>query len=96
MVRHLGNSGYGVWALTMSVTGYLGLLDLGVRGAVTRFVAKFHARAEDENASRVLSSGLAIFVSVAVLTVAFSVGIALSVIVRLKFQTHISSRRRSF
>ncbi len=28
VVRHLGNTGYGVWTLILSLTGYLGLLDL--------------------------------------------------------------------
>ena len=84
VVRHLGNSGYGVWALTMSVTGYLGLLDLGVRGAVTRYVAKFHARMEDENASRVASSALGIFIAVGAVGMALSVCLAFSVLPHLK------------
>jgi len=32
VVRHLGNGSYGVWTLIGSLTGYLGLLDMGVRG----------------------------------------------------------------
>jgi O-antigen/teichoic acid export membrane protein len=84
VVRHLGNSGYGIWALTMSVTGYLGLLDAGVRGAVTRYVARFHARAEADNASRVVASGLTIFLAAGALAVIFSVGVALTVVPSLK------------
>ena len=84
VVRHLGDSGYGIWTLTLSVTGYLGLLDLGVRGAVTRYVAKFHAQAADDNASRVVSSGLVIFLAAGVLAIVFSVGIALSVVGSLR------------
>ncbi len=84
VVHHLGNSGYGIWALTLSVTGYLGLLDLGVRGAVTRYVAKFHAQADHENAGGVVSSALAIFLGAGVLTIAFSIGIALFAIAHLK------------
>src|SRR5215813_5055411 len=30
VVHHLGNTGYGVWTVILSLTGYLGLLDLGV------------------------------------------------------------------
>src|SRR2546427_3011707 len=36
VVHALGDTAYGVWSLLVSLTGYLGLLDLGVRGAVTR------------------------------------------------------------
>jgi len=60
VVRRLGNTGYGVWTLILSLTGYLGLLDLGVRGAVTRYVAKFHAEAEDGRASNIASSAIMI------------------------------------
>src|SRR5580658_2019862 len=61
VVRHLGNTGYGVWTLILSLTGYLGLLDLGVRGAVTRYVAKFHSEAKHERSSEVASSAAVIF-----------------------------------
>jgi O-antigen/teichoic acid export membrane protein len=84
VVRHLGDSGYGIWTLTLSVTGYLGLLDLGVRGAVTRYVAKFHAQGVDESASRVVSSGLTIFLGAGALAIVFSSAIALFVVGSLK------------
>jgi O-antigen/teichoic acid export membrane protein len=61
VVSHLGNVGYGVWTLLLSLTGYLGLLDLGVRGAVTRYVAKFHTEADHRKASEVASSAIVIF-----------------------------------
>jgi O-antigen/teichoic acid export membrane protein len=61
VVRHLGNVGYGVWTLILSLTGYLGLLDLGVRGAVTRYVAKFHSEANHKKSSEVASSAAIIF-----------------------------------
>ncbi len=84
IVRHLGDSGYGIWTLTMSLTGYLGLLDLGVRGAVTRYVAKFHAQAADEDASRVVSSGLTIFLAAGAIAILVAVGIALLAVGHLK------------
>ena len=69
IVRHLGDSGYGIWTLTLSATGYLGLLDLGVRGAVTRYIAKFHAQAADHDASRVVSCSLVIFLAMGVIAI---------------------------
>lgn len=59
VVHHLGNTGYGVWALLSALAGYLGLLDFGVRGAVTRYVAHHHAVNDSENCSSIVSAGLA-------------------------------------
>ena len=38
VVHHLGNLTYGVWVLTLAFVSYMNLLDLGLRGAVSRFV----------------------------------------------------------
>ena len=40
VVHYLGNLTYGVWVIVMSLVAYMNLLDLGLRGAVTRFVSK--------------------------------------------------------
>lgn len=61
VVSNLGNVSYGIWTLLGSLVGYLGLLDLGVRGAVTRYVAKFHSNEDHLEATRITSSALAIF-----------------------------------
>jgi O-antigen/teichoic acid export membrane protein len=76
VVHHLGNSAYGVWVLMVSLTGYLGLLDLGVRGAVTRYVAKFHTLGNHEEASRVASSSIAIFSAAGAVAVLLAGGLA--------------------
>ncbi len=35
VVNSLGSTAYGIWVLLMSLTGYYGLLDLGVSAALT-------------------------------------------------------------
>ena len=77
VVRHLGNSAYGVWVLIGSLTGYLGLLDLGVRGAVTRYVSRFHALEDHREASRVASSALMIFIGAGILAILVPVVLAI-------------------
>jgi len=59
VVHHLGNIAYGVWVLANSSIAYMALLDLGMRGAVTHFVAKHHARGEHLESSRAVSVALA-------------------------------------
>ena len=61
VVKSLGDTTYGLWVLLASLVGYLGLLDFGVRGAVTRYVARFHADGDDEKAGRLTSTALRIF-----------------------------------
>src|SRR5271168_1705732 len=80
VVGHLGNVGYGVWTLILSLTGYLGLLDLGVRGAVTRYVAKFHSEANHEKSSEVASSAMVIFGSAGLIAVLLSLIFAFFVV----------------
>ena len=75
IIHHLGNTVYGIWVLMMSLTGYLSLLDMGVRIAVTRYVAKFHTESDVSRASRTVSSALAIFAVAGV--VAISISLAL-------------------
>ncbi len=73
IVRHLGNSAYGVWVLLVSLTGYLGFLDLGIRGAVTRYVAKFHSERSHEQSSYTVSSASGLFIAAGMVAIAFSV-----------------------
>jgi len=83
VVRHLGNTGYGVWTLLLSLTGYLGLLDLGVRGAVTRYVAKFHTEGDHKKASNVASSAMMIFSTAGMLAIALSLILSVFVVGRM-------------
>lgn len=76
IIHALGDAAYGVWLLTMSVTGFMGLLDLGVRGAVTRYVARFAAVEDHHSASRTASSSLRIFLISAAIVALVSVLIA--------------------
>ena len=79
IVRLLGNDAYGVWALIGSVIGYLALIDLGVRGAVTKYVATLHPAGNHDEAGRITSAGLLFFGVAAVVTVLVGAVVALLV-----------------
>jgi O-antigen/teichoic acid export membrane protein len=79
VVHRLGNSAYGVWVLVGSLTGYLGLLNLGVRATVTRYVARFYAESNDREASAVASSALVIFLIAGLIAVLVSVIAAVAI-----------------
>jgi len=72
VVHSLGNARYGVWTLLTSLTGYLGLVDMGVRASTGRFLNYYLGRCEQEKVDRLISTSLAFFtaVSLAVMAVA--------------------------
>ena len=39
VINTIGTRGYGIWVVVLSIVGYYGLLDLGVRSAILRYVA---------------------------------------------------------
>jgi O-antigen/teichoic acid export membrane protein len=94
VVRKLGTTGYGVWTLILALTGYLGLLDLGVRGAVTRYVAKFHAQIQHDRSSHVASSAMVIFSTAGLLAILASAIMAGFVVQHLDIppQYHFAAR----
>ncbi len=61
IVHHLGATLYGAWVTVGAMIGYLGLLDLGIRGAVTRYIAHYEGRHEPGAQARIASSALALF-----------------------------------
>jgi O-antigen/teichoic acid export membrane protein len=76
-VHSLGNTGYGLWTLVVSMTGYFGLLDLGIRSSVGRFVTRYIALKDDERVNRIVSTAFALLVGGGVLALIATVLIAI-------------------
>lgn len=78
-IHSLGDARYGAWSLVAELVGYYGLLDLGIRGAVTYYVARCSARqCQDEIKETVASAfwvlaacGLLAFLAGVLLTIGF-------------------------
>ena len=51
LVHGLGEATYGLWSIVMALTGYYGLVDLGIGKASTKYIAEFDAK-KDELAVR--------------------------------------------
>jgi O-antigen/teichoic acid export membrane protein len=73
LVHHLGDVGYGVWVLINSIIGYMGLLDLGLRGAVMRFVSREHTKGQHDEASRTVSAAFWLRVWIGLLIISIAV-----------------------
>lgn len=61
VVGHLGMASYGIWSLVMSLTGYFGFADLGVRPAVVYFVARHDAKGEHDEVNRYVNTAFVTF-----------------------------------
>ena len=58
VIRSLGTVAYGVWILAVSTVAYLGLLDMGLRSAVIRYVSKADAQGNTGEAQKAIGAAL--------------------------------------
>jgi O-antigen/teichoic acid export membrane protein len=61
ILHHVGQANYSLWLLATSLTGYGGLLDLGISAAVQKYVAEHRARGTTDELSRIISTALALY-----------------------------------
>lgn len=61
ILHRLGDEAFSLWVLVFALTGYFGLLDLGVRSSIVRYTAKFIAANDAEHLSRYLSTSVAFY-----------------------------------
>jgi O-antigen/teichoic acid export membrane protein len=64
VVSKLGSTYYGIWAISLQFTGYLYLLDFGVRESVIRYTAKYVARQQPGRLNQVLNTAILIYVPI--------------------------------
>jgi O-antigen/teichoic acid export membrane protein len=57
LIHTLGWEAYGTWSLVTGITGYLGLMDFGIRTSLVKFVAQFSAKGEEEKLEQFVSTG---------------------------------------
>ncbi len=58
ILHRLGDSAFGVWVLTFSITGYYGLFDLGIRSSIVRYVSKHLATGSNEDLAKLINTAL--------------------------------------
>jgi len=76
IVQQLGATRYGVWSLLAGLVGYLGLLDLGVRQAVNRYVARHHATGAHAESSAIASAAIRLFAMLGLLAILLAAALA--------------------
>ena len=74
VVHRLGDAASGVWLLLAAVTGYMGLLELGIVPSLTQTIAEALGRGERDGASRAASSSQALLAVLAALSLLLLAG----------------------
>ncbi|MDI6808597.1 MAG: polysaccharide biosynthesis C-terminal domain-containing protein [Candidatus Eisenbacteria bacterium] len=69
VVGHLGVERYGIWALIGLVTGYFGLLDLGIGSSFVKYIAEHYARKDYGEINKVVNTGFVFYSVLALLIV---------------------------
>lgn len=77
LVHRLGDSAYGIWAIVISIFGYMGLLDLGVGASLVRYVARYDTKGKRHLMGTLVNSAL-LFYTVAGLLGAL-IGVAVGI-----------------
>jgi O-antigen/teichoic acid export membrane protein len=90
LVHRLGDAQYGVWILVLSVTGYMGLLDGGLKATVVRYVAAQVAHNDQASLGETVSTALAIYgvLALVLLALAALVGPFLDLLFEIPAELH--------
>src|SRR6266567_6903825 len=67
MLRYLGTTDYGIWALSGSLVAYGSVLDFGVSGAVIKYVAEYRAKRDAAQLRSVVATAFFLYVALSLL-----------------------------
>jgi len=56
LIKNMGNYDYGLWEMVGAIIGYMGILDLGIRPAVSRFAARYIALKDTDALTRLYAT----------------------------------------
>jgi O-antigen/teichoic acid export membrane protein len=79
IIHSLGETNYGIWTLVVGLTGYYGLLDLGVGSGMTQYLTRYLAANDDNKLNSSASTGFVILTGIGSLVFIGSLIIAFNV-----------------
>jgi O-antigen/teichoic acid export membrane protein len=56
VLHHLGDEAFGLWVLVVTLVGYYGLFDAGVRSSILRYASRHRALGDKEGANEVVAT----------------------------------------
>jgi O-antigen/teichoic acid export membrane protein len=78
LIRRLGEENYGIWIIIGSLTGYFGLLELGVRASMGRHIAFHLAKADADGVNAILNTAVAALCATAGVIAALTLGFVIA------------------
>ena len=76
ILNAVGAESFGLWVLVSGLLGYYGLLDLGTRNGIIRFVARHNAQKDFESLSSVVSTAVAGYFAIGAIVLVLSLAAA--------------------
>lgn len=76
ILRQLGATVYGLWALISSIVAYGSLLDFGIWGAIIKYVAQYRAQNQIEEAHRLITTAILLYTLLGLAAVALAAAVA--------------------
>jgi len=76
ILHQLGETTFGLWALVGSVIAYGSLLDLGIMGAVIKYIAEYHAKGEIAQVRSLVATALCLYSVLGLTVIVLSAAIA--------------------
>jgi len=77
LIARFGLDDYGLFLLAGSLSGYLGLLDLGVGASLVKFISAHRARSEQDELSGTISTALIFYSAIGVVAALLMTGVAM-------------------
>jgi O-antigen/teichoic acid export membrane protein len=61
LIHSLGKEIYGLWVLVGSLTGYMGILDMGVRSAIVKYTSAYFTKKDFKELSNIVNNSITLF-----------------------------------
>jgi len=69
VLHHVGDEAFGLWVLVVTLVGYYGLLDAGVRSSILRYMSRHRALGDQESAREVVATAFYYYLGACVLVI---------------------------
>jgi O-antigen/teichoic acid export membrane protein len=69
VLHRIGDEAFGLWVLITSVVGYYGILDIGIRSSILRYVSRYEALGDHDLVNEVVSTAFYYYLAACVLLI---------------------------